>query len=255
MTRSLLERIGYPAALTLALVFNFLANAVPLGGQTTGDISDKYDSLFTPEGFTFAIWGVIYTALTVFVIWQMLPRQRSQSTLSRMWPLFALNCVANAGWIVAWHYDMLIVSMAVMLVILSTLYRLNEQIDAEAEWSRGLTYWAAVLPLQIYFGWISVATIANISILQSAYGLNDWLMGESVWTLIKLTAAASLGIVWGLMKSRPAYLAVIAWAAFGISVANAGPGSVGVAAKILQYIAWAGATWVVILRFRPNRTS
>ena len=64
------------AALLLALAMNILSNALPLNGRTAGEISDALPSFFTPAGYTFSIWGLIYTALIGFTIYQALPAQR-----------------------------------------------------------------------------------------------------------------------------------------------------------------------------------
>ena len=67
---------GNLAAFVLVLAMNTLSNVLPLNSQTMPEISAKYPSLFTPAGFTFSIWGVIYLGLMIFVIYQALPSQR-----------------------------------------------------------------------------------------------------------------------------------------------------------------------------------
>ena len=109
MQRSLSDWAGSLLAFAIAILFNVLSNALPINGQSMPEISAKYPSLFTPSGFTFSIWGAIYLALLAFVIWQALPAQRSNGKVARISPWFKLNCLANALWLVVWHYDLLIV--------------------------------------------------------------------------------------------------------------------------------------------------
>ena len=105
--------------LILALVLNGLANALPINGKTTGELSDAYPNLFVPTGFTFAIWGVIYLTLFVFIVYQLIQAfskgGNAQDFLPKISWFFLLSCIANASWIVAWHYQYLIVSLVIML--------------------------------------------------------------------------------------------------------------------------------------------
>lgn len=94
MQRPLLDWGGNLAAFMLVVVLNVLSNALPINGQTMPEISAKYPSLFTPAGFTFSIWGVIYVALLLFVIYQALPSQRNNETIAGISRLFQINCVA-----------------------------------------------------------------------------------------------------------------------------------------------------------------
>ena len=241
MKRSLSGRIGIAVAFSVVILFNYLANAVPLGGQTTGAISDLYDSLFTPAGFTFAIWGIIYLALLGFVIRQFLDKPHEVPALSAIRTLFVVNSAANALWIVAWHYDYLWASMGIMIVILWTLVKINSVIFADTSLKKGWSYFCVALPFSIYFGWISVATIANVSVLQSAFGLNDFLLSQEIWTALKLIIAGGAGYAWGWRYKQPAYLLVIAWAAYGISVANVDHKEIQLAAQVLSVASVIGA--------------
>ena len=241
MERSWTERIGIALAFSVVILFNYLANAIPLGGQTTGEISDKYISMFTPAGFTFAIWGVIYLALLGFVIRQFVSNPQEAPILSKIRNLFVLNCLANSLWIVAWHYDQLIASMVLMVVILWTLFATGQVFKVESVLNSGWAFAFISLPFSIYFGWISVATIANVSVLQSAFGLNDFLLSQEIWTVLKLIIAGGAGYAWGWRYKQPAYLLVIAWAAYGISVANVDHKEIQLAAQVLSVASVIGA--------------
>lgn len=209
MARSKSDWIGNIVAFIVVQVVNGMANGVPLGGQTTGEISAKYPSLFTPAGFTFAIWGLIYLSLAVFVVYQALPAQRDNDTIASIGFWFKLNCAANALWIFAWHYDLLIISLVLMVCLLWTLVRIFRIVDSGSDL-------LVKFPFSLYAGWITVATIANISVLQTAYELNDIGLTAIQWTWLKIAIAGAIGAT-VIAKTRNAvYLAVIAWAAFGI---------------------------------------
>jgi hypothetical protein len=236
MERSLVDRAGNIAAYTLMIIINVLSNALPINDQSMPEISAKYPSLFTPAGFTFSIWGVIYLALLLFVIWQALPAQRFDGRLARIGTLFKINCLANATWIVVWHYDLLIVSMLVMLVILVTLIRIYTILIRDIEEAPFLEHVVLYLPFSLYTGWIVVATIANASVLQTAWGWDDAGIAAVQWTLLKLALAGSVGATMILRFRDIPFALVIAWAAFGISAMQSGTPTVSGAATTLSLL-------------------
>ena len=216
MERKLGDWGGAIGAFILVILVNYLSNALPLNGLTQKDISDKYDSLFTPASFTFSIWGVIYLALTAFVVYQALPAQRNNALVSRVSKLFILSCFANIIWLLVWHYSFLVVSVIVMLAILAILiaiYRTLGISNAQAGWQNRLFL---QLPFSLYLGWITVATVANISILQNGMGWDDVVMSATNWSLLKLAVVGAICAIVVLRRGDSIYALVIAWAAYGI---------------------------------------
>jgi hypothetical protein len=236
MQRSLSDWAGNLLAFAIVIFFNVLSNALPINGQSMPEISAKYPSLFTPAGFTFSIWGVIYLALLVFVIWQALPGQRIGEKIARISPWFKVNCLANALWLIVWHYDLLVVSLLVMLVILFTLVRIYSTLIEEIESAPFTEHLVLYLPFSIYTGWIVVATIANGSIIQTAWGWDNVGISAIHWTLMKLALAGSIGSVMLLRFRDIPFAAVVAWAAFGISVMQSGTPAVSGAATTLSLL-------------------
>jgi translocator protein len=210
-----MKRIYPVFALLLVLVVNFLANYLPIAGQTTGAISDGYSSLFTPAGFTFSIWGLIYLFLIGYCIFQLLPKNRSKAVFDRINPLFIINCFANAAWIFAWHYELLFLSICIMGVILITLIMIYQRIAASTTHSIAEVVLIKT-PFSLYVGWITVAAIANISIIQSAFDWNDALMVQENWTIIKLALAGAVGAAMVIQQRDIVFGLVVAWASFGI---------------------------------------
>jgi benzodiazapine receptor len=236
MQRSVSDWGGNIVAYAVMILLNVLSNALPINDQTMPEISAKYPSLFTPAGFTFSIWGVIYLALLVFLVWQALPAQRGNAKIAAISHWFKLNCLVNALWIVVWHYDLVIVSLLVMLAILVTLilvYRSLIATIADAPWAEHL---ALYLPFSIYTGWITLATIANASVVQTAYGLDDAVLGAVQWTLLKLAAAGAIGATMILRLRDAPFALVIAWGAYGIASMQTGTPAVAGAALTLSLL-------------------
>ena len=230
MSRSLNDWLGNIFAFVIVITVNGMANGLPIGGQTTGEISAKYSSLFTPAGFTFSIWGLIYLTLGAFVVWQALPAQRDNQALAAASMPFKLNCLANSLWIFAWHYDQMLISLVLMAGILVTLIQIFRRLDAG-------TSLVMKVPFSIYTGWITVATIANISAAQTAWGLNDVGLGAVEWTWLKLAVAGAIGAVVISRTKNALYVLVIAWAAFGIYSKQAETPAVAGAAITLSLLA------------------
>ena len=218
------------------ILLNVLSNALPINGQTMPEISAKYPSLFTLAGFTFSIWGLIYLALLVFVVWQALPAQREDARVAAISGYFKLNCLLNALWIVVWHYDLVVVALVVMLAILATLvliYRALVSTIADASW---VEHFVLYLPFSLYTGWITLATIANASVVQTAYGLDDAGLGAVQWTLLKLAAAGAIGATMILRLRDAPFALVIAWGAYGISAMQTATPAVAGAALSLSLL-------------------
>jgi hypothetical protein len=236
MTRRISDWGGNIMAFVVVMVVNGMANGVPLGGQTTGQISDKYPSLFTPAGYVFSIWSVIYLGLLTFVVWQSLPSQRENQSLAGISIPFQASCAFNAAWIFAWHYDLLVLSLVFMFGILMSLvqvYRnLNIGLSAAPLTERLIVH----LPFSIYTGWITVATIANISALQINQGWDDFWIDAPTWTVFKIALAGSVAASVLFRRRDIAFVLVAVWASAGIAVKQAASPLVGGAATVIAML-------------------
>lgn len=250
MQRTSRDWIGNIVAFVSVIVVNGMANGIPLNGQNTGEVSAKYPSLFTPAGFTFSIWGLIYLALAAFVVYQALPAQRSNQTLAKIGPLFIVNCIANAVWIFVWHYDLLWLSLLLMGAILLTLVQIYRTLltagpaGSKAEWL------FLHLPFSLYTAWISVASIANLSCVQIAMGWDNTGISAVDWTLLKLAVAGAIGAAVILRLRDIPFVLVIAWAAYGIASRQIETPEVFGAAATLSLLAVILAAAEVIRRWR-----
>ena len=199
-------------AYVFMVVMNALATTLPLNGQTTAEISDRYDTLFAPIGFTFAIWGVIYLLLGIYSVYQLI---RDNAVIRTITPWFIASSVLNGVWIVAWHYEVLWLSLVIIVALLVTLIAINKNTTAQrANWS---TTVALRLPFSVYFGWVTVATVANASALLVQLGWRGGFgLSEEGWLVVILVVAAAIGTTTALINSSAAYALVLVWAFWGI---------------------------------------
>lgn len=202
----------------VALAVNLLATTLPLNGQTTAAISDKFQVLFVPAGYVFAIWGIIYIGWMAFAVYQALPAQRANPRLQRIGGLFALANLANAAWLFTWHFELFPLSAIVMLSLLALLIAIYWRLNIGRVQVSAREKWLVDLPFSIYLGWISVATIANISDLLYFWQWDGFGITPEIWAVIMLVTAAAIALAMALTRAETAYLLVIVWAFVGIAV-------------------------------------
>jgi benzodiazapine receptor len=209
--------------LVTTLVMNWLANALPLNGRTTGQISDAFSAnVFAPAGYVFAIWGVIYLGLIAFAAYQFTPAGRLSPAVRLVGGWFALSNIANALWIVFWHYEIFPATMAAMLVLLVSLCAIIARLRIPPSAASPGDRWLVYLPFSVYLGWISVATIANASIFLLDLGWDGSPMSSPIWGLLLIGMATGLGAWMVLRRGDLAYAAVLVWAFVGIAVKQEG---------------------------------
>jgi benzodiazapine receptor len=232
------------------LVVNGLANALPLNGQTTGEISDRFQVYFVPAGYVFAIWGVIYLALIGYSIYQALPAQRQNPRLQRIGWLYVLSCAANIAWLFLWHYEIFewtIVAMVALLLLLIAIYLvlgIGRRRVSTAE------TWLVSIPFSIYLGWITVATIANATSLLDYLNWSGWGIAPEWWAVIMLVAATIIASLVSLTRGDVAYILVIAWAFAGIAVKQSTTTVVAVTAWVMTAVVLLTLLVGVPLRWR-----
>lgn len=229
------------------VAFNYLTPGLPIGKGSIEDISARYDSLFTPAGYAFAIWGVIYAATFAYVVHQLLPSQRDADAHDRLSrPLIVLN-VLGMAWIAAFRFEQITLSVLVIaaMLITSILYFVRARGSAARH---ELSRWV-VLPATLWFAWLSVAVIANTSLWTVAM---DWTESIQVeWTLAMIAIATLLGLGVGYRYRSSVYPLVIAWAAIAIWVERSRDFRGIAIAALASAVIMLG--WAVFCAFRAKR--
>lgn len=230
----------------IALTVNILASALPLNGQNTGEISDRFQVYFVPAGYVFAIWFVIFVGWVVFAIYQFQPSRKESPRLRRLGYLFAISNLFNAGWLFAWHYNLFGLSVLVMLVLLGLLIGSYLRLDVNRGAASRAERWSVDVPFSIYLGWISVATVANITSWLYSIEWNGLGLSAPLWAVIMIVVASVLGILMTVTRRDAAYVFVLAWSFAGIAVKQASVSTVAtvawVAAALMLFLAAYGLT-------------
>ncbi len=211
------------------LTVNILATSLPLNGLTTGELSDALPNLFVPIGLTFSIWGVIWVLLGAYVVLQLRtafgarratatePERPSPYSPRVAGPWFAVNMVLNAAWIFFWHYQMVGVSVVIMLGLLFSLIvmflRTERAIGLGAPANRSF----ARVPISVYLGWITIATVANITAFLVWVGWDGFGIPEVGWTVFVIAVALGLTVAMLLRHRNVAFAAVAVWSFIGIA--------------------------------------
>ncbi len=215
-----INKIFVVLTFVVMIVINVLANTLPINGVDTGMISDAYPNLFAPAGITFAIWGVIYVLLLLFTIYQLgiinKNDEISNELLNKIGTFFIISSIANSVWIFTWHYQIIWLSMIFMIIILISL--INIVMACKEERLSAKEKFFVKVPFSIYFGWISVATIANATALLVSLNFNGFRIPEYIWTVVVIIIGAIIGIITLLYNRDYFYGLVFIWAYIGIII-------------------------------------
>ncbi|MCX7860491.1 MAG: tryptophan-rich sensory protein [Chloroflexus sp.] len=248
-----LQQIGTVLALAATVIVNVLANTLPLNGQTTAAISDRYPLLITPPGYVFAIWGLIYSGLIGYAIYQALPGQANNPRLRAAAPWFWLSCASNIGWIFAWHYNLPLVSFPAMLSVLIGLIGVYLALRGSGAPTEG-ERWLVRPTFSVYLGWICVATLVNGGVFLYELGWRDTGAIGIISTIILLALAAGL-CWWFARRWHDSVLPlVVAWAASGIALKQAAIAPLATVAWLVVAAAVAAAVAAVVMARRVGTT-
>jgi benzodiazapine receptor len=236
MKKDVVRQVVNLLATVVTITINGLANALPLNGQTTGEISDRFRVYFVPAGYVFSIWGLIYLALIALAVYQALPAQRENPHLRRIGYLFALSCVANSAWIFLWHYELFELTLVAMFGLLLSLIAIYLRLDIGCAQVSTAEKWLVHVPFSIYLGWITVATIANVTSVLYYLNWDGWGIRPEIWAVIMLIVGAGIASAVSISRGDVAYVLVIVWAFVGIAVKQAATPMVAVTAGLMALI-------------------
>ncbi len=256
MSRTVLRilALGNVLAFLAMVTTNALANIVPINGVKTGAVSAGLPNYFVPAGFTFSIWGLIYLLLGIWAVWQLIAVFNgidfAIDVTGRIGPWFLVSSICNLAWILAWHHGKYSLSLILMLLILFSLIALYLRLDVgRLELSNGqkaLAHW----PFSVYLGWITVATVANVTALLVYVGWDGFGITGVSWALIMIFIAAFIILSILLTRRDVASALVLLWAFSGIVAARLdGPMSsrpVVIGTIVAGAIVLLGVVWTIV---------
>jgi hypothetical protein len=192
-------------SIIVMIIVNFLSNLIPFNNVNTAQVSDFYKVFFVPAGYVFSIWGLIYVLLISFAVLQF-----KSNGLKKVQIPIIVSSIANSIWLVLWHYYQISLSVLVMLILLISLIYIYENLKNQK----------AILKLtfSVYLGWISVATIANITAFLYSINWQGFGISGSIWASLLIVIAGVLGAITIIRNKDYAYPLVIVWAIVGILV-------------------------------------
>lgn len=216
--KNTVRQISVVLATIITIFINILANALPINGLNTGQISDTFKVYFVPAGYVFSIWGIIYVGLIAYAVYQALPSQRENPRMQATGWWVALGGLANCAWIFLWQYEQFVWTVAAMLILLASLIIVYLRLRVgSTKVSAGET-WAVRIPFSIYLGWITVATVADISDVLWYLKWNQFGLSAATWMVIILGAVLVIAGLMNFLRRDVAYALVILWALAGITV-------------------------------------
>lgn len=220
-TRKIL--IGVNVLLAFAtVIINLLANILPINGKNTGVIADSIPNLFVPSGITFAIWGVIYILLIGFAIYQLLDLfgkiEAESGYMKRISYWFILASLGNIIWIFLWHYEYILYSLLPILLLLISLLMMYQRLEIGSVNVSKMERYLVHLMVSVYLGWLTVATIAQVTAALVVLEVGGLYLGEMVWTILVILVAMLITLLFLYQKKDIAYASVIVWALLGIII-------------------------------------
>lgn len=115
-------------AVVTMIIMGYLSNTGIFNDKTMASVSAEYQNLFTPAGYAFSIWGLIYLGMLGFVIYYgrslFKTNIKEDNTVTEVGWWFFISCLANSLWVIVWLYDYTLVSLILMLALLFSLLKI-----------------------------------------------------------------------------------------------------------------------------------
>jgi len=210
-------------ALIVTVIINYLSNTGVFNGNTMATMSARYPTLFTPAGYAFSIWIVIYLGLLGFVVYQgrtLRGNPEAGTVVAQVGWWFVLSCVANCAWVLAWLYDRTGLSVLIMIALLFCLLQIILRTDMELTDPPLRTIAAVWWPFCLYSGWITAALIANIFAWLTSIGWTGWGVPPAVWAIIMIGVAGTAYLFMTWRRNMREYAFTGVWALVAIAIAD-----------------------------------
>lgn len=247
-------QLGNAGAFAAVLVVNSLAGGTTLiGGRNTADVSAAFPTLITPAGFTFSIWGIIYALLAAFIIYQFLPKHRQDGFNRRVSYFFVLSCLFNILWLFLWQYEYITASVLLIFALLVALVIIYLRLNVgKSKAMRGERLWVH-LPFSVYLGWITIASIADVSSALVSVNWTGLGLSPSAWAQLVLLVALGVTLLVLGTRKDPAYGLVVVWALIGIASNQLGHAEGALVAEVAAVVVAAATLVVLLLVLAPPR--
>jgi hypothetical protein len=217
---NLRRQIATLAAILGSIAVNTFSNFFPLNGVNIGKLSNTLLApvQIIPANYAFAIWGLIYLGLIGFGIYQIQPSQRKNPLLQRSGYLLVLASVAQCAWIYLFLARLFALSVIAMLGILLPLIGIYQRLGIGEQRISRQDRWLIQIPISIYLGWITVATVVNVAIALYSFNWSGWSIAPTVWTVMMMLVSAAIAAFITLQRRDTAYTLVIVWALVAIAI-------------------------------------
>jgi len=244
-----LQFLNVGATITTILI-NVLSNTPILGQKNVDEVSDAHPTLFTPAGYVFSIWAVIYALLLVFTVYQVLPKQRGSPFIGKIRYFYALGSLANMVWIILWVNEYVVLSTVMMFILFASLVAIYLRLNIGKS-QVGLREKLCVqLPFSVYLGWITVAAIGNVAISLTVVNWGGWGLGDVFWTMLMIAVATLVTLLVIYARRDIGYSLVIIWALLGIIAKQMGNMNIVLAAGIASIMILAAIALMTVMRVR-----
>ncbi|GAB1420414.1 hypothetical protein MASR2M15_05120 [Anaerolineales bacterium] len=241
MNRPIVRQITVIITFIITLALNAMANILPLNGQTSAEVANRLPIYFVPANYVFSIWGIIYLLLIGFVVFHSLPSQKDNPRLEKISYLFALSGIANAVWLIFFHYEQFPLTMIAMVILLGLLISIYLRLGIGKAAVSLKEKLLVHLPFSVYLGWITVATIANASYVLYDMKWDGLGIDGSIWAFIMILIAGLVTLLMLAINHDIAYSAVIVWALVGIYIKQSETPLVANSAAIVSVVIIAAA--------------
>lgn len=247
-------QIGNGIAFVSVVFINYLSNTRLLNNTTIGEISDGLNSLFTPAGYAFSIWGLIYLLLLGFTICQgrsLFLKVKSDDFIEKTSFWFIISCIANSAWVFCWIYEYTGISCFFIFLLLFSLLKIVINNNMQLKEVKKSEYIFYILPFVIYSGWVTVASIANVSTYLVKIDWKGFGISAEIWTILMIVIATIVNLIVTWQRNMNAFAFVGVWALIAIGVAN------NLDNKTIAYTAFIAAIILIISsilkRFKLNK--
>ncbi|MFI3283559.1 MAG: TspO/MBR family protein [Erysipelotrichaceae bacterium] len=211
MEKHVRSRFLILATYILTILVNASANLLPLNGKLSKDISDMYRNLFTPASYTFSIWSLIYLLLAFYVGYMVIKKfnEEDEKHYQEIGLYFIASSIFNCLWIIAWHYNLILITLVLMALLFISVGRIYVLVQRRKDLIPSIAF-------GIYYGWISIATIANVAIFLTFMKFDGFGIEPRFWTVATLILGFLIICACSYKNKDPFYILTGIWAYAGI---------------------------------------